>query len=116
MTNLKIRAIFDNGGGLTLQLGDNFGHYYPHNMRQAAEDYKTYLRDGNTDGWEGDEDYSRGFDPEYDQICNGGCKVYNDDEIAELTAGWDATQYEVDGYMYGWANVDMFTQSILALA
>jgi hypothetical protein len=60
--DLKVKAIFDNGGGITLQLGDNYAHYYD-NPEQAAEDYKIYIQDGNADGWDGNEEENMEWEP-----------------------------------------------------
>jgi len=94
MTNLKGRLIFDNGGGLTLQL-PNFAHYYDY-MDQAAEDIANYINIGTTEGWEGHEEEAAEFDPTYDEI---GCRVYTIEEIVEECKKEDST---------GWANIDMF--------
>ncbi|OPX46427.1 hypothetical protein CLHUN_02430 [Ruminiclostridium hungatei] len=114
-TNLKATAIFDNGGGLTLQLGDNYGHYYPHNMQQAAEDYAQYLADQDTSWWEGNEDDARELEPELEQIRNGGYKVYNASDIAGLLPMIDTQQFKEDGYITGWYNVDEFVTALSAL-
>jgi len=49
--------IFDNGGGLTLQLNNTYAHWYQ-NMNQAAEDLKAYIKDKNTEYWDGNEEES----------------------------------------------------------
>ena len=104
MTNLKGRLIFDNGGGLILQL-PNFAHYYDY-MDQAAEDIANYIKDETTDGWEGHEEEAAELDPTYDEIRNGGYRVYTISEIIEESKKGDST---------GWANIDMFCVALSKL-
>lgn len=66
------RLIFDNGGGITLQL-PGFAHYYD-DAEQCAEDIKAWVEDGDTDGWDGNEEESV-FEPTTDEISNGGYHV-----------------------------------------
>ena len=75
-------VIFDNGGGITLQLGD-WAHWY-NDPEQAAEDYKAFLEDGNTSDWEGHEEDAAELDPSDDDIRNGGYRVFNDADIADM--------------------------------
>jgi len=91
--------IFDNGGGLTLQLNNSYAHWYQ-NMAQAAEDLKVFLKDGNTEGWDGHEEESMELNPDYDQIQNGGYRVYSLKDIASMTE-----EEYVDS---GWGNVRDF--------
>lgn len=100
-TDLKVKAIFDNGGGLTLQLGDNYGHYYPHNMQQAAEDYKQYLQDQDTSWWEGNEEDARELEPDYEQIRNGGYHVmsHNDIQVAITDPNFEGHGYNVNDFI-----------------
>ena len=84
-------VIFDNAGGITLQIGD-WAHWYggfDGYIEQAAEDYKAYLDDGNTDGWDGHEDDAASLDPSYDDIRNGGDRGYFDADITDLIADDD---------------------------
>ena len=85
----KVNVIFDNGGGVTLQLGD-WAHYYQ-DMAQAATDLKAYKATGNTDGWDGHEDESAELEPTYDQIRNGGYRVYH--SIADIKAAAEDTSW-----------------------
>lgn len=104
--NLNVRAIFDNGGGLTLQLGD-WAHYYGGYdgcIEQAAEDYKVYVETGNTDGWEGHEDEAAELDPSYDEIRNGGYKIMDADDIQQAI---DDPDFES-----GWANIQEFIDAL----
>jgi hypothetical protein len=97
-------VIFDNGGGITLQLGD-WAHCYD-DPYQAAVDYAEYIKTGNTEGWEGHEDFAAELDPEYDQIRNGGYRVYNAAEIEAELKNEDYT---------GWANIDEFCEALAKL-
>lgn len=103
----KINAtlIFDNGGGLTLQLGD-WAHCYD-DMEQAARDYAEYIKTGSTEGWEGHEDFAAELDPDYDQIRNGGYRVYTAAEISAEVANEDSTS---------WRNIDDFCIALEALS
>jgi DNA-binding Xre family transcriptional regulator len=93
----KVRVIFDNGGGVTLQLG-KWAHYYD-DPAQAARDYAEYFKDGTAAGWEGHEDEAAECDPTYDEIRNGGYRVYNAGEILDEIHSDDST---------GWDNIDSF--------
>jgi hypothetical protein len=86
------RLIFDNGGGITLQL-PGFAHHYD-DAEQCAEDIDTWNDEQDTDGWEGNEEESV-FEPTQQQIANGGYRVYslasfmdrgNRDELRD--SGW----------------------------
>jgi len=90
-------AIFDNAGGITLQLG-NFAHYY-NNPDQAARDYHDYMVDGTAEGWEGHEEESLELNPTQDEINNGGYRVYSHSEIIDEVNSDETT---------GWHNIDEF--------
>ena len=81
--------IFDNGGGVTLQTQD-YVHYYD-DIIQAARDFKTFLEDGNTDGWEGHEEDMRIYS---ESVEEGGYRLYEDHqakeqiEIGEIESSW----------------------------
>jgi hypothetical protein len=70
---INAKVIFDNGGGITLQLGD-WAHWY-NDADQAAEDYHNYITDGSTEGWDGHEDDAAELDPTNDDIRNGGYRI-----------------------------------------
>lgn len=76
------RIIFDNGGGITLQL-PGFAHTY-NDAEQCAEDIKTWLDDGNTDDWDGNEEDAV-FEPEAEEIANGGYVVYSVEMFTDLS-------------------------------
>jgi|LSQX01.3.fsa_nt_gb hypothetical protein len=99
MKNLKVTAIFDNGGGLTLQLG-NFAHYY-NDMALAAENYKDYIQsDGDTTGWEGHEPEAADFEPDYQDIRNNGYKVMDKSDIDAAVADPDYEPWGVNAELF----------------
>ena len=104
LQELKGRLIFDNSGGVTLQL-PNFAHYYDY-MDQAAEDIANYVKDETTDGWDGHEEEAEELDPTYDEIRNGGYRVYTISEIIEECKKEDGT---------GWYNIDDFCSALSKL-
>ena len=83
----KIAVIFDNGGGITLQLG-TWAHWYD-NPAQAAEDYDAYIADRDTTGWDGHEEEAAALVPTYDEMRNGGYRVYRGDEVEKEIAAED---------------------------
>jgi len=100
---MKTLAIFDNGGGITLQLG-TCGHTYD-NAAQAAQDWKVFAAEGNTKGWDGHEDEAAELEPTADEIRNGGYRVLDADDIAAEIASEDTT---------GWNNIDAFIAALSA--
>ncbi len=77
------KIVFDNGGGTTLILASGeFAHHYS-DAAQAAQDYSIYMRDGNVDGWEGHEAELAELDPSYDEIRNGGYRVFEPSDVEE---------------------------------
>jgi hypothetical protein len=108
MKNLDLNKgtiIFDNGGGITVQLPD-FAHWY-NDPTQAARDIADYLSDGTTDGWEGHEDDAAELDPTDDQIRNGGYRVYSIPDIVDLAHD--------PGRGTSWGNIDDFCDALLRL-
>ena len=95
---MNYTIIFDNGGGITLQIGD-WAHWYQ-NPRYAADDFRTYILTGNTDGWDGYEKEAFDLDPSDDEIRNGGYRVYND--IGSLLADSEETS---------WGNIQEFAEA-----
>ena len=100
---MKTLAIFDNGGGITLQLG-TFAHTY-YNAAQAAQDWKVFEAEGNTKGWDGHENEAAELEPTDDEIRNGGYRVLSADDIASKIASEDTT---------GWDNIDTFISALTA--
>jgi len=97
--NKDVRLIFDNGGGLTMQL-PGYAHHYD-DMAQAAEDYKVFLQDGNTNGWEGHEQDAADIDPTYEQQRNGGYEIMDAEDIQTALANpdFDSAWYNVSGFI-----------------
>ena len=100
---MKALAIFDNSGGITLQLG-TFGHTYD-NAAQAAQDWKAFAEEVNTKGWDGHEDEAAELEPTDDEIRNGGYRVLDADDIAAEIASEDTT---------GWNNINAFIAALSA--
>lgn len=100
----NVRVIFDNGGGITLQLG-GWSCWY-NEPKNAARDYYQYLQDRNTDGWEGHDEDSAALDPAIDEINNGGYRIYNSEEISDEVKNDEST---------GWDNIDEFYLAIVGL-
>ncbi len=66
--------ILDNGGGITLQMGE-YGHYYE-DAAQAANDISNWLHDGDTSDWDGCETDAVELDPTDEQVANGGYRRF----------------------------------------
>ena len=103
MTTLN-QAIFDNGGGITLQLGE-FAHHYS-DVRQAATDWLAYQSSKDTSDWDGHDALAAELDPTCDEIRNGGYVILDADDIARMI---DDSQ---DGN--GWYNIDSFLVTVAA--
>lgn len=93
------RVIFDNGGGVTVQLLD-WAHYYQ-DAKQAARDVAAWLKSHNTSDWEGHEPEALACDPTLGEIRNGGYRV------------WTVGDNPVDE---GWGNADDFFAELARLA
>lgn len=101
MDNVKV--IFDNGGGITLQLGDWACWYNV--PKDAARDYFQYLQDKTTDGWEGHNDDAAELDPSCNEINNGGYRVYSVSDINDECNSDDSS----------WGNIDDFCLAVIDL-
>ena len=92
---MDITIIADNGGGLTLQLVDDYDRRYQHYYKsptQCATDIKTALADDSFEGWDGNEaDDEDGndcwLDPTCDQIRNGGYRILSADQL-DVESSW----------------------------
>jgi hypothetical protein len=85
-----IRIICDNGGGITLQLGD-WAHFYygPGAAEQCAEDIMAYRHVGNAVDWPGHDSDALGLDPSDEDIRNHGYRVYYSAEEVIADEPWD---------------------------
>lgn len=90
------KIIFDNGGGIIVQLPDYTHFYggYSGAIEQAAEDVAGFIKEGNTNGWEGnEEEFNKEIDIE--DIKNGGYRVYELSELIQVArqgnadSSWD---------------------------
>jgi hypothetical protein len=75
------RIIFDNGGGITLQL-PGFAHHYL-SPEQCAEDLNVWIEDEDTSDWEGNEEDAV-FEPTANHISNGGYHIETVEEFVSL--------------------------------
>lgn len=88
----KSRVIFDNGGGITLQLYDGENSWCHHYDRVgfAVDAATEWLMMQTVTGWEGNEEESV-FEPGEEEIRNGGYKVWDfcegNDQLLQL--GWN---------------------------
>ena len=88
--------VFDNGGGLAMQIGE-YKHHYS-DMRQAVEDLITAVEDDfDATAWEGNEE-DLVVEEDYEMERNGGIKVISRDDLVKA----------LDQEDYGWCNVEEF--------
>jgi len=98
---MKRKAIFDNGGGITLQLG-TFAHHYATGAA-AAIDWTASSFFETTDDWEGHDEDAMTLDPSYDDEHNGGYLVCTEDDINTMISSTDE--------MFG-SNVQAFIEAL----
>ena len=79
-----ITIICDNGGGITLQIDDggNRWQHWSNNADQIVDDVRSYLEDGSTDGWEGNEADAHWLDPSDDD--GNGYRVLSVDDLSKI--------------------------------
>lgn len=93
--------IFDNGGGLTMKLNNEYAHYYgADEFDQASNDLVAYVRGADVRKYEGHEMESLALTPTYDEIANGGYRECH----AEDLIGVDRDT--------SWGNIDDFAKII----
>lgn len=85
MSNYKI--ILDNGGGIVLQLGLDYAHYY-NDAERAAQDLRAYIADGTTDGWDGHDEEAATLEPTDEEIRKGGYRVVKDVADLDPESSW----------------------------
>ena len=89
-TNVSATVIFDNGGGITVQLINSnpgtadWAHYYNGEPEQALGDVRDALVEGDFSGFDGDEPDAHDCVPTHEQIRNGGYRVEKFDSLDEL--------------------------------
>lgn len=93
------RIILDNGGTITLQIGE-FAHSYD-TGEQAATDLAAWLVDGDTSGWEGHEADELDRAPTDEEIRNGGYRVIRLDRETDTIA---SLVEEIRTKASGWGN------------
>lgn len=99
--NAEGRLIFDNNGGVTVQL-PGYAHYYDV-PEDAAGDVANYINSGNTDNWEGHEDDAAELDPDAETIRNGGYRVFSISDLNNLR------------YIGNWGSVEDFCTELFKL-
>ena len=77
------RIIFDNGGGITLQLPGYTHSYDAGSIEQCADDLSEWISDEDTSGWDGNEEEAV-FDPTVEDISSGGYRVETVDAFMSL--------------------------------
>jgi len=122
---MNIEIIFDNGGGATLQDRDNnYMHYYQ-NMDQLANDVIDLKDGGTTLDWDGNEfeEYLQiqkdnaedpdeieeddiFIDPSYDDIRNGGYRVFTIEDLLDY-----AKNIDIDDI--SWGNIRDTVQALI---
>lgn len=106
--NVSATVIFDNGGGITVQLIDSgsgavWAHYYNGEESVAAGDVRDALVGGDFSGYDGNEPEAHECNPTAEEIRNGGYRVERFDSLAEL----DAFEVPAD---CGWGNMSAFAR------
>lgn len=91
------RIIYDNGGGITLQL-PGFTHTYQ-DASQCIGDIVAWLEEGSTDGWCGNDE-SAVFEPTLHDLQNGGYQVVSVADMVLAPSLWYALDIDVS-----WDNV-----------
>lgn len=101
--------ILDNGGGITLQLGE-FA-CYRQDAGLAAADISAWIEDADTSDWEGHDEDAAKLDPDQNQIRNGGYRV------VRLDRGVDNLEsLAKELHPIGWGNAENLAAELSALA
>jgi len=77
------RVIFNNGGGVSLQIGEHGYHY--DDPATAARDWELSV-DESPEGWDGDDPEVAALDPSIDEIRNGAYLVCDAEDVDKLVA------------------------------
>lgn len=100
-TKKDITIICDNGGGITLQVGD-YQHTYD-DAKHCANDIREILAGESTYDWDGNE-AEYWINPTAEQISNGGYRVFDLDGIIS-----------VDPESIGWHNIRELHNAMVVL-
>ncbi len=108
-TPVTATVIFDNGGGVTVQLS-NGTHSWAHSYddaEQAAGDVRDALTDGSFYGFDGDESDAATVDPTDEEIRNGGFRVVIFSDLDDLHT------HANEQFQSGWGNERRFARDTL---
>jgi hypothetical protein len=112
MDHLNIgNIILDNGGGVTLQMGE-FAHYYD-DMGVAANDIGVWMHEGNTDDWEGNDIEAGTLEPTDDEIRNGGYRIIRMDRRVDTRSSLIG---EIDKAGAEWGNAGRLALALHGVA
>ncbi len=100
--------ILDNGGGITLHMGE-FAHYYDGGADQAALDISTWLDDADTSDYEGHEEAAT-EEPSDEDVRSGGYLVIRLDRDMDTVASLSA---EIAKKAEQWANGEQLAKALL---
>ena len=89
--NKNVKVIFDNGGGITLQLG-NYGHYYD-DAENAVNDYIEFLKNQDTSDWEGNDQEALELNSNWEDVQNGGYTIMDFEDIKNAIKDEDIENY-----------------------
>ena len=104
-------VIFDNAGSITVQLTQGYvtwAHYYSEDIQAAASDTHAALAGADIDTYDGNEEDAAECSPTYDEIRNGGYRVYKFSSLAELE------DFALAKHDNSWANVKSFAYYVMA--
>ena len=102
------QVVFDNAGGITLQL-DDYAHTYHDDVDQVACDLRAWMSSGTTDTWDGDDE-DADFEVGDDDIRNGGYRVvdlYGIDTVEDLR-----DEILSDVTLDGWGNAQDLARAL----
>jgi hypothetical protein len=91
-------VIFDNGGGITLQVASGYNHSYD-DGKQAGEDVKLLLAGADPADWDGNDSAAGTVRCTGADVRNGGARKLSSEEIAEIVEAGELD--ECWGYAMG---------------
>lgn len=101
------RVIFDNGGGVTVQI-HGWAHYYQ-DEAQAAADVAEWLKTKSTSGWDGHDVGALACDPSNEDTRNGGYRTW---EIHQAPFG---DEFDGEFPIDSWGNTSDFFGALIRL-